>query len=144
MQRSRIPFLVQAIKPHAVYQGEVYTQYVEVSTQSESFRILDADLLITDKHIGKEIESILMTFSISQNHKQPGEDRRIEVGENMEVVRLLGKVVGVDIERKAFLLNVGIGTIECNGIDVESIDIRVKVGDFVVHNPRRIDLRGIY
>lgn len=145
MQRARLPLSIRAIHPDAVYQGKVFTQLVEVSVQSNIFLILDAQLLISDEHRGRELELELTTFSVDPNIKQATAERGMEVSQGLEAVRFFGEVVEVDEKTQNFLLDVGPGTIRCGGADrVEEGDTHVKAGDFVIHDALRVDLRGVH
>ena len=144
MRSAKIPLVVRSIRPHSVYQNRVYTQLVEVSAQSKDFIVLDDSLLISDKHIGHELELELTTFSMDRNLEQLGTQKGIEIDQDMDAVKFLGKAIEVNIEKRKFLLDVGIGTILCDGTDIEGRATKVNVGDYVVHNPRRIDVESIY
>lgn len=100
--------------------------------------------MVTDMNIGEELELELATFSMSNNLRQLGTKREIQVGRDSEVVSFFGEVAALNIEADNFLLNVGSGTIRCDGCEVQGSSIKVRVGDFIIHNPARVDLRGIY
>jgi hypothetical protein len=168
-EQAVIQLRVVSITPVAVYQDEVYTQMVRVEHDEYSWGVLDSDLLADSEHVGKVcklwLRPFLGTIKIQSDALQqvrvethltrPGTPIYEKMGRTIEYdqVALYGKVVAVDKQWGAFLLDVGDGTLDCavgpsaqvlsaNGERMLPFD-ELEIGDFIVHYPARIDLKRI-
>ncbi len=161
IEEAYINATIVSLRPDAVYRNKVYTQFVDLEANNTMYFTAYDPMNVQAEYLGRSCKIWLTTF-MGRNNLQEVSSREVGVKsdrvtrDNLESLNdeagvvLYGQVLAIDTIRDSFVLDIGIGTIVCDGNDVYDrnsglhvADRKVQVGDYVIHHPTRIDLRKI-